>query len=54
MPVDSEQIRKALDHFENDEFTDSKEILRKEFSKAKNDFVVDKLGLKSDLNKDEE
>lgn len=49
MPVDNEQIKKALDHFENDEFVDAKEILQKEIRKSKNDHLKDKLELKQDI-----
>ena len=48
-PVDNEQIKKALDHFENDEFVDAKEILQKEIRNAKNDHLKDKLELKQDI-----
>jgi hypothetical protein len=43
--MDKEQIRKALDHFENDEYTDAKEILQKEISDAKWDHLTNKLEL---------
>lgn len=43
--MDKEQIRKALDHFENDEFTDAKEILQKEISQKRNEYVNGKLDL---------
>lgn len=54
MPIDMEQIKKALDHFENDEFVDSKEVLQKEIKKAKNDFLKNKLELKNDIEPQEE
>lgn len=47
--MDQEKIRKALDHFENDKFTDAKDILKREIGAKKNDFLKDKLGLKNDL-----
>lgn len=50
MPVDNEQIKKALDHFENDEFVDAKEILQKEILKAKNDHLKNKLELTGDAD----
>jgi len=49
MPMDKEQIKKALDHFENDEFTDAKDILSKEIKSVKNDWLKDKLELKNDI-----
>ena len=54
MPIDIEKIKKALDHFENDEFVDSKEVLQKEIRKAKNDFLRNKLDLKQDIEPQEE
>ena len=50
MPIDNEQIKKALDHFENDEFVDAKEILQKEILKAKNAHLKNKLELKGDAD----
>jgi hypothetical protein len=47
--IDTEKIKKALDHFENDEFVDAKEILQQEIKKAKNEFVKNKLELKQDI-----
>ena len=56
--MEKENIKKALDHFENDEFVDAKEILTKEIQSKRDDFVKDKVGLKDDLSttvkKDEE
>ena len=49
MTVDNEQIKKALDHFENYEFVDAKEILQKEIQKAKNDHLKNKLDLAAEL-----
>ena len=43
--MDKEQIRKALDHFENDKFTDAKEILTKEIRDAKSEHLQKNLGL---------
>jgi hypothetical protein len=44
-----ENIKKALDHFENDEFTDAKEILQAEIHDRRNEFLKDKLGLAKDV-----
>jgi hypothetical protein len=49
--MDTEKIRKALDHFENDEFTDAQEILKREIADAKVDWIKDKTGI--DLKVDE-
>ena len=54
MPIDTEKIKKALDHFENDEFVASKEILQGEIRKAKNDFLKNKLDLKTDVEPQKE
>lgn len=47
--MDKEAIKKALDHFENDEYVDAKEILAKEIKGKRDEFVKDKLGLKDDI-----
>ena len=54
MPIDMEKIKQALDHFENDEYVDSKEVLQKEIRKAKNVFLKNKLDLKNDIEPQEE
>ena len=46
MGIDTEKIRDALDHFENDEFVDAKEKLSTEISRAKDEFLKKKLELK--------
>lgn len=48
--MDKDKIKKALDHFENDEYVDAKEILSKEVKGSRDSFVKDKLGLKGDIN----
>lgn len=48
MPINKEEIRKALDHFENDEFTDAKDILSKEIKTARDQSLKDKLDLKKE------
>ena len=48
--MDKEQIKKALDHFENDEFSLAKDILTKEIQKKRDEHLKDKLELKSDLS----
>lgn len=54
MSIDNEKIKKALDHFENDEYVESKEILQKEISNYKNEWLKDKLDLKNDLEQKSE
>ena len=48
--MDKEQIKKALDHFENDEYVDAQDIIKKEIQLKRDSFVKDKLELKKDLN----
>ena len=49
--MDNEQIKKALDNFENDKFTDAKDVLSKVISDKRDSYLKDKLGLKNDINK---
>ena len=48
--MDRDKIRKALDHFENDEFVDAKEIIQGEIAGKRDVFLKDKIGLKNDIN----
>ena len=48
--MDQEKIKKALDHFENDEFVDAKEVLTKEIQNSRDAHVKAKTGLKNDNN----
>ena len=50
--MDNDEIKKALDHFENDEFSLAKDILTKEIKKKVNNHFKDKLELKNDLEPD--
>lgn len=50
MPVDTKEIKKAIDQFEDDNFVDSEDILSKEFKKAKNDFFKKQLELENDVD----
>ena len=43
--MDQEAIKKALDNFENDKFSDAKDILQKEIRGRRDEFLNDKLGL---------
>ena len=43
--MDKEQIKKALDAFEDERYSDAKDILKKEIEVAKNDFIKDKLDI---------
>jgi len=51
MGIDKEEIKKALDSFEDDDFVSSKEILKKEIRKAKNEYLKTKLNLTKDIEK---
>lgn len=46
--MDKEQIKKALDDFEEDKFDSSKEILKKEVQDKLADHLEDKLGLQEE------
>ncbi len=48
--MDQDKVKKALDHFENDEYVDAKEILTKEIKSNVETHIKDKLGLKTDIN----
>ena len=48
--MDKAKVRKALDHFENDEYVDAKEILSKEIKGSIDAHVKDKCDLKNDIN----
>lgn len=48
--MDQEKIKKALDHFENDEYVDAKDILTKEIQNNRDAHVKNKTGLKNDIN----
>lgn len=54
MAINKKEIKKALDHFENDEYVEAKELLSKEITNYKNDWLKDKLELKDDIVKKEE
>lgn len=46
--MDKEQIKKALDSFEDDKFSDAKDILKKEIQDKRDEFLIDKLGLEKE------
>lgn len=48
--MDKEQIKKALDSFENDKYVDAKEIIKKEIAGHRDVFLKNKLGLATDIN----
>ena len=45
MSVNKEQIKKALDHFENDEYSEASDILRQEIANHRDEWLDKKLGL---------
>ena len=47
--MDKEQIKKALDAFEKDKFTDAKDIISKEIKSKKDAWLQGKLGLKDPI-----
>jgi hypothetical protein len=54
MPVDKEELMRAVDAFSDDDFVVAQEILARQFETAKNEFLKDKLGLENDLSVPEE
>ena len=51
MPVNTKAVKKALDHFEDDKFSDAKDILKKEIKQAVKDKIADKTGIVYDKPK---
>jgi len=49
MAINKEDIKKALDDFESDDFVESKDKLQKEIRKSVNTYLKDKLDLKQDV-----
>jgi len=47
--MDNDQIKKALDDFEDDKFSDAKDTLKGEISNTRNKYVQDEVGLKSEI-----
>lgn len=45
MTIDKEQVKKALDDFESDNYTDSKETLKKEVRRKINDYLKTNLDM---------
>lgn len=48
--MDKKAIRKALDSFENDQFVDAKDIIKKEVAGKRDIFLKDKLGLANNIS----
>jgi hypothetical protein len=48
--MDDKVVKDVLDGFENDEFIDSREKLRAEIHKTRNEFLKTKLGLEKDID----
>ena len=48
--MDKDKIRKAIDSFEEDKFSDSKDILSGEIRNTRDTYIKDKLGLEKDIN----
>jgi len=46
----SDRIKDALDKFEDEQYTDAKEIIKKEFVKQRNKVLKDKLGLEKEID----
>ncbi len=54
MPIDNRVVKAALESFEDDDFITSKNLLKGEIIKAKNDFIKSKLDLKNDVYPEEQ
>jgi hypothetical protein len=50
MPVDKEELRRAVDAFNDDDFVVAQEILTNQFQSSRNDYIKNKLGLETDFN----
>jgi thioredoxin-like negative regulator of GroEL len=48
--MDNEQIKKALNFFEDDKFTDAKDILTQVIANKRDSYLNSKLGLKESIN----
>lgn len=48
--MDRKKIKQALDHFENDQYVDAKEIISQEIAGQRDVFIKNKLGLAQDIN----
>jgi hypothetical protein len=48
--MDRKEIRKALDHFENDEYVDAKEIISKEIAGKRDVFLQNKIELTNPIS----
>lgn len=49
MPIDAEEIKKALDDFENDDFISAKDKIKGQIHGAVHDYFKTKLDLQRDL-----
>lgn len=49
--MDKEKIKDVLDSFENDKFTDAKDVLSQEIRSRRDEFLKGKLDLKGDIGK---
>ena len=49
--MDDRVIKAAIDHFENDNLLQAKELVQGQVRQARDNFIKAKLGLKNDLNK---
>jgi len=51
--MDKDEVRKAMDAFEEDDFVGSREILKKEIGDTVNTYLNKKLGMKGDTEKED-
>ena len=50
--MNKRNIKKALDSFENDKYTDARDLLKKEIRAKRDEYLKDKLNLKNIINEE--
>ncbi len=53
MPVDVENIKKVLDDFENDKYSEAEDLLRKEVAKHRDEWLNKKLELTGETEEED-
>lgn len=54
MPVDVENIKKVLDDFENDKYSEAEDLLRKEVAKHRDEWLNKKLELTGETEEEDD
>ena len=50
--MNKKNIKMALDYFENDKYTDARDLLIKEIRAKRSEYLKEKLGLKNIINEE--